>query len=494
MKKKPELTPAQFSAITDYALRLKALHERFTPHAVQIPPAKAVFNAKCKRVFLRFARQVGKSRLIAYLAVRWALLNPGAAVYILTPTSLQGRAIYLHSGMIENLIPPEYLANNGINKTDARYTFENGSQIRLFGVENAQALRGLTANMILIDEAKDVPRDVVDSVVMPMLLVHDGTLVVSGTPPGTLSGAGAYYWELVALAETHPAWQIFRAKSTDNPYTPPGAVDEARRQHEARGTLDVFLREYECEYAPDSQNSVFPMFSTEKHVRPYGELVRELRKNLDHWRFYVSCDPGSTFAVLLGAINEYTRKVVIYDMVYERGQANTSVGKLWPDVMGRQNQIAPTHFLDDPPVYVVDEAALWFRTELLDRFDVNAWPSRKAQNQKADGLSLMKDLMNAGKFVISDRCKGLQEELQGYQLGPNGLPIKRNDHAIDACRYLLGVANYSQQELAEPPPPSELPPGLKDDPRRGYRLEDEFLVDDDLALAESELSLDLIES
>ncbi len=480
--------------MADYATRLKALNARFTPHAVQIPPARAIFNDGCKRVMTVFGRQTGKSRLISYLAVRWALLNPGSAIYILTPTSLQGRAIYLHSMMLENLCPPEYLAHNGVNKTDARFTFDNGSQIRLFGVENASALRGLTASMILIDELAQVPRDVIDAIVMPMLLVQDGVLLLSGTPPGVLTGAGADYWAFVEQSKTDPDWRHFHATSYQNPHTPPGAVDRERALHVARGTLDVFLREYEAIFSPDSQNSIFPMFTKERHVKPYRDLAHEIRRNLGHWRFFVSCDPGSTFAVLLGAINEYSRKVIIYDEIYEKGQANTSVGALWPRVIERLNQLAPAHFLDDPPIYVVDEAALWFRSELLDRFGVNAWPSRKAQNQKVDGLTLLKDLFNANKLVFSDRCTGLISEVQGYLLGANGLPVKRNDHACDALRYLLGVANYSMREEPEPPPITELPPGLRDDPKRGFTFEDDFPdMGLDYADDEGELSLDLIE-
>ncbi len=484
------LDPAKYNALSDYATRLKSLHERFTPHRMQIPPAKSVFNDGCKRVFLRWGRQTGKSQLISYIAVRAALLYPGSAIFILAPTSLQNRAIYLHSGLIESLIPPEYLAVNGVNKTDARFTLSNGSYIRLFGVENAQALRGLTADYVLADEIKDIPRDVIDSVVMPMLLVRGGTLLLSGTPPGTLNGPGAAYWALVELAENSPDWKAFRATSRDNPYTPPGAVDAERKLHEDRGTLDVFLREYEAVYSPDSHNTVFPMFSKEKHVRPYAELKQEILKNLGAWRFYVSMDPGSRFAVSLSAINEYTKKVIVFDEVFERGQESTSIGQIVPRILARLNQFAPAHFLDDPPVWVCDEAALWARNEIRDQFDINVWPSRKAQNQKMDGLSLMKDLFNSGKLILSDRCTGLIEQIQGYTLGPSGLPLKHEDDSIDEIRYLLGVANYSTHVENEPSPQAELPPGLRDDPKRGHTPEQDFGDPFDFG-DESHLSLDL---
>lgn len=483
---------AKLKAFEDYAYRVKALDGRFKPHVMQVPPAKAVFVDGCKRLFLRWGRQTGKSQLIAYLASRWALLYPGSTIFILTPTSLQGRAIYAHSGVIEGIIPPEYLKD--YNKTDARWTLDNGSAIRLFGVENAQALRGLTADLVLIDEAKDVAREVIDAVVMPILLVRAGTLVISGTPPGQLSGQGAYYWELVNTAETSPDWRSFRATSYDNPYTPPGAVEAERKLHEARGTMDVFKREYLAEYCPDSQSSIFPMLDKDRHVRPYEALKAQIYKNLGHWRLYVTCDPGSTFAILIVAMNEYSKQVIVLDEVYSKSQEQNSVSLIVPRVLAKLKEFAPQRFLDDPPVWVVDEAETWFRNELLDRFDISSWRSEKAHNKKTEGLALTKDLLNHEKFVMSDRCTGLLQEMQGYILGPNGLPVKRDDHAIDAFRYFLGASRYTAQEEREPPAIAELPPGMRDDPKRWFspaddfkehpltinsRLEEELLLEDD---------------
>lgn len=435
---------------------------------------------------MRFGRQTGKSVAIAAAAVRWALLNPGSTVFIVGPTSIQVRQIYMHSGLIEKMIPPEYCTS--IHKTDARYNIGD-SVIRLYGADNEDSLRGLTASLVLVDELKDLSRELIDSIIKPALLVRGAPLVLSGTPP---SVASHFYWDYVNEAETSGEWESFRATSYDNIYTPQGSVDAERKLHESRGTLDVFRREYLAEFCVDSHKSIFPMLSREKHVIPYSDAIRMLRSDLGHWRFWCSADPGSTFAVLCTAINEYTKKVIVYDMVYEKGQHNTSVGQLVPKVFEKLNQVAPSRFLDDPPTWVVDEAALWFRNELRDRFDINAWASRKAQNQKLEGLSLIKDMLNEGRLIMTDRCEALYQEMENYQLGENGLPVKRGDHACDALRYNLGVANYSQRVEDEPLPVAELAPGLRDDPRRAWTPEQEF--GDPLDFGdESHLSLDLVE-
>ena len=462
------LSAGELAAATELALKLKAFNARFTPQPIQLGPLRALFTENCKRIFMRFGRQTGKSVTIAAMAVRWCLLNPSSTVFIIGPTSIQTRQIYLHSGLIERMIPPEYCT--AVHKTDARFQIGD-STIRLYGADNQEALRGLTASLVLCDELKDLSRELIDSIIKPALLVRGAPLVLSGTPPGT---AEHFFWSYVDEAEKSPDWKVFRATSYDNIYTPPGAVDAERKIHEAHGTIDVFRREFLGEYCPDSQNLVFPMFDVAKHVHPQRDLKRILRERLGHWRIVISCDPGSTFAVMIAAVNEYDKRILILDEVYETNQEDNALNKLWPRVTEKLNNIVPAHYQDDEPVYVYDCAATWFHNELRDRFGINAWPSRKSQNQKMDGLSLIKSLLVDGKVQISDSCKGLITEMRAYQLGPNGLPVKRGDHQIDNFRYFLGIVNYSPQTEEAPPVPAELPPGMRDDPRRAFRPEDEF--------------------
>jgi hypothetical protein len=482
------VSPSQLAAASEYALRLKAFNARFTPQPVQLGPLKALFKDGCKRIFMRFGRQTGKSVTIAAMAVRWCLLNPGSTVFIIGPTSIQTRQIYLHSGLIEKMIPPEYA--DSIHKTDARFQIGDSS-IRLYGADNQEALRGLTASLVLCDELKDLSRELIDSIITPALLVRGAPLVLSGTPPGS---AVHFYWSYVQEAEASTDWQVFRASSYDNIYTPAGAVEAERKAHEARGTLDVFKREFLGEYCPDSQNLVFPIFDVAKHVAPWAETKREFRARLGQWRLVVSCDPGSTFAVMIMAVNEYTKRVLILDEVYETSQEENALSKLWPRVTEKLNNLVPAHYQDDEPIYVYDCAATWFHNELRDRFGVNAWPSRKAQNAKDSGLTMIKDLLVEKKVLISASCKGLITEMQGYQLGANGLPVKRGDHQIDNFRYALGILNYSPQAEDAPPTPAELPIGMRDDPKRAFRIEDDF-PDDSISFDgdDEPFSLDIIE-
>lgn len=460
---------AKLAALSEYALRLKAFNALFKPQPVQLEPLKALFNKDAKKIFVRYGRQTGKSYMLAAMAVRWALLNPDSMVFLVGPTSLQMRQIYLHSGLLQKLIPREYLES--VHTTDARFKIRGGGTIRLYGADNQEALRGITASLYLVDELKDLSSELIEQIIKPSLLVHNAPLVLSGTPPGL---ATHFYWDYVKEAEETDAWLAFRATSYDNIYTPPGSVEAEKQLHIARGTYDRFAREYLAEFYPDSQNSVFPMFHRDRHVRPYEEIRAEILKAPGHYRFVVALDPGSRFACVLMAINEYTKQVYVYDLVFERGQLETSIGRIVPRIRARLRELIPQQYLDDAPIWVADEAALWARNEILDRFDINVWPSRKQQNQKMDGLSLMKDLMLLDKIKFSDRCEGFIKQIEGYSLGPDGRPVKREDDTIDAFRYGLGVINYTTIEDTEPVPKAELTPGQQDLPRRYYTPEQDF--------------------
>ena len=312
---------------------------------------------------------------------------------------------------------------------------------------------------------KDVA-DNVFSIIKPTLLVRKAPLVLAGTPPDLPEHP---YWQHVKTAQDNPkTWAIFHLTSYDNPYIDKADIDAERALYEARGDIDVFKREYLAEYCPGARRMIFPMLDKNVHVKPYDELMREIQYRPDTWNYYVAMDPGtaSCFAVTLGAINNYSGQVRILDESYTTDQNEISIGQVWPQVHRKMLDICPDL---SAWTIVYDEAATWAAVELLDRFDVNAWPTQKAKNRKQDGLSLIKDLLlNRGDILFSDRCKDLLREMHSYHLLDTGQPVKKEDHAIDTLRYMLGIANYTVKRSAFPALAQGPTPGQIDDPRRGF--------------------------
>jgi hypothetical protein len=201
---------------------------------------------------------------------------------------------------------------------------------------------------------------------------------------------------------------------------------------------------------------------------PFEKLMQKIHRDRKKMEWYWWADPGSAtcFAILFAAINPYTKDVYWLDNIYEKNQGEMTTKKIGRRAIAIRNEI-----YDDPLVWRggYDEAATWFSNEWNEHFpnEPALEPSQKALNDKSDGLSLMKDIMLAGKWHMSDRCEEFHKELRSYKTDDKGRLIKRNDHLIDDGRYILGAAGYSltdKEEYIE----------ARDENFRGAKISDDF--------------------
>jgi hypothetical protein len=466
MSTKSETTDQQLLALGAFAEMLEELHKQWTPHPKQLQPAFDLFYGGVKRQFMNLGRRFGKSALMCYMAIRWALTRPKSHVYIVGPYLTTEREIILASGLLQDMIPRKYFVD--YNKTEGRMNFTNGSFIRVMGADQPDSLRGLEIDLLLIDEIKDIKPDVI-GIVTPTLMDNNAPMVMAGTPPDVPEHP---FWERVETAQRHPKWRYYHGTSYDNPHISREALEEEREAYLARGDEDVFAREFLAQYVPGGKRAVFPMLTTE-HVVPYAMLWNRIQKNSHQWQFYVTLDPGtaSCFAATLHAFNPYRGVVYVMDEVYEQQQSETSIGKMWPRIKSKMDELHLPEYDEGPWTVTVDEAATWARNELLDQFGFASFPTTKAQHRKADGVSLLKDLLRSRKMLMSDRCVNTYKEMAGYMLDKNGGYIKKNDHAIDTLRYTLAAANYTFQESNAPDRPEVIP---EDEKRRAFTPAEDF--------------------
>jgi PBSX family phage terminase large subunit len=95
----------------------------------------------------------------------------------------------------------------------------------------------------------------------------------------------------------------------------------------------------------------------------------------------------------------------------------------------------------------IDPSAASFKTELRRR----GMHTVDANNDVEDGIMIMTSEMKRGALLVMDRCTNLIKEIEGYvwdrKKGERGWdePVKKNDHAVDALRYVMAthkVATY----------------------------------------------------
>jgi phage terminase large subunit len=129
-----------------------------------------------------------------------------------------------------------------INESELSITLpHNGAVIRLYGADNAERMRGLYFDGIVIDEAQSIRKTVLTTVILPALADRQGWLDCSGTPKGWSNLLG----ELVKLAQSDPDnWFLQILRASDTGILP---ADELRRQR-ALMSENEYEQEFECSF------------------------------------------------------------------------------------------------------------------------------------------------------------------------------------------------------------------------------------------------------
>ena len=126
------------------------------------------------------------------------------------------------------------------NQSELWVELINGARIRLFGADNADSLRGLYLDGIVLDEYADMrsPR-IWGEIIRPLLADRLGWAVFIGTP----KGHNAFY-DLYNNATQDPDWYVKVLRASQTGLLPQTELDDARKVM----TPDQYLQEMECDF------------------------------------------------------------------------------------------------------------------------------------------------------------------------------------------------------------------------------------------------------
>jgi hypothetical protein len=128
-----------------------------------------------------------------------------------------------------------------INESELSVTFQhNGAQIRLYGADNEDRLRGMYFDGVVADEAQDISPSTLTQVILPTLADRKGWLDMSGTPKGWDNLLGVTY----KAAKDDPEWfvQVLRASET-------GILDEDELARMRKlMPQNEYEQEFECSF------------------------------------------------------------------------------------------------------------------------------------------------------------------------------------------------------------------------------------------------------
>ena len=414
---------------------------------------KAILSGNFRLVFVQLGRQTGKTELVNGIAWYKALLSPRSSIYYFCPKQKQAKEVVWSKNRIQTMNAATALDMEKIqdfvdygkkyikgkpNNAEMRLSWNNDSFIKIDGSDNYDEYRGITPDLLIFDEYRDFRPGAYDAL-KASTTTKKATIVIISTP----AHAKGFYTELADYAKNpeNKDAVFFQAPTWMNPFQDLDELAQIRSQYEQKGELDVWLREYCAEFVTGGSRSIFPMLKGDEKVR-HAVAMADATKAQD---FYCIADPGSAtngsaFAILFASVNPYTKRLVLMDELYMIKEGEKTVGFIEPLIRQKLAELAP-HLSKHDWQFYYDEASSWFKNEMVERgYAFN--PTNKKQKSKDEGLSTIKDALLAKKITWSERCEWLMWEMTGYVKDEHGKIPKKNDHLIDAFRYLIQVSHY----------------------------------------------------
>jgi PBSX family phage terminase large subunit len=312
-----------------------------------------------------------------------------------------------------------------------RYVYPNGSMIWLGGMDNPNKVLGGERDFIYFNQAEEATLDDWET------LLTRATGRAAHAPYAQIMGdcnpAGSRHW-----IRSRPSLNRMISVHTDNPtlYDEAGVLTERGKKTMAfLDTLSGVRRKRLLEGIwATAEGAVYDTFSPDVHVK--------VRPDTDFKGWAMAMDEGYTnpAVILLVGIDGDGRQHIAKEY-YRRGVLQ----KVVVDEAVAMNKDHPCD------VVAVDAAAAGLIADLVD-VGLQAAPYK---GRVLDGITLVQALLKVqgdGKprLTVDPSCINVINELESYVWKPNrDEPLKENDHAMDALRYLQAAITAVRFEVME---------------------------------------------
>jgi hypothetical protein len=306
------------------ATKKKIAHSLWRKHSLdwKLEPQQRFAYTKIKeaakernnRYVLNASRRWGKTFLLVVMAVEFALINPGCLILYVASTQKAVKDMILPAFQEIFKDAPDDL--RGVLKTQTnQYVFGNGSRIKLAGCDGGrlQKLRGITAHLIIVDEAGFVDNldTAINSVLFPMTSTTGGQMLLASNAPMS----PGHDFVKIFTRQAQQTGNYLQQTIYDIPKFTQAHIDKFA---ESCGGYDsaAFKREYLCVFSQDEKNAVVPEWSKHK-----DELVKSIRGRPDFFFPLVTIDLGLVdfTGVLFGYFDFARGMVMIEDELLLKG-------------------------------------------------------------------------------------------------------------------------------------------------------------------------------
>jgi PBSX family phage terminase large subunit len=330
-------------------------------------------------------------------------------------------------------------AAESINESRLEIKLVNDSTIVLRGWENIDTLRGQQFDLIVIDEIASMRNfwEMWQEVIRPTLTDTKGEGIFISTPKGF-----NHFYDLFNMESEDSDFKSFHFSTYDNPHMPKEEIDKAKEEL----TEDRFAQEYLADFRK-TEGLVYKEFDRKVHL---------VKGDIDAWyekmgetkvRTYGGVDFGFVHPAAVLAIDETSDgKFLVHSEWYKSGKTDEEIA----EVVSSQkfNAVYP------------DPANPGGIKSLKDQ-GVNVRDVIKGKDSVKNGINIVRELFKSGRLYVHDSCPSLLMELETYSYGDskdgmkgNENPVKENDDAVDALRYVLMMVSnrkgYNQARTYRP--------------------------------------------
>jgi len=217
------------------------------------PLQNAVHDLRRKHRFVVLVchRRFGKTVLGVNELQRSALTVPlpRPRCAFLAPTYRQGKAISWD--YMQHYSRP--IPGVEVNQSELRVDYPNTGQVRIYGADNPDSLRGIYLDDVVFDEYGLHPSNIYSEVIAPTLVDRGGRALFMGTPNGKNQ-----FWDIVQVAKQRvadgdPDWGYAEYKASDT-----GLLDrEFLAQARQAMTSDEYAQEFECSFEAAVKGAIY---------------------------------------------------------------------------------------------------------------------------------------------------------------------------------------------------------------------------------------------
>ena len=366
---------------------------------------------------LRCGRRFGKTSLASEEIKGVAVAGPSRIAYIANNYQ-QARDIMWE--LLKKELRGAIIETNESRLEIRVRTIKGGETfIVLRGWESVENLRGQAFHFIVIDEVAQMRNFWVNwhEVIRPTLTDYQGSVMFTSTPKGF-----NHFFDLCNLELTDSDFKSFHFSSYDNPHLLTEELENAKQ------TLppDRFSQEYLAEFTKTA-GLVYKEFSRTKHVYTDGQPGIPLLT--ETWDKVAGIDFGYQNPAAILHIRTDGERFFVEDEWYKRERTERQIAEYV--VKCKFASVYP-----DPE----NPSAI----EELRRAGVNVREVAKGKDSVVSGVQKIRELLLSRKLMVHSRCKNLIAEFEMYSYNDESgekdakeKPLKANDHALDALRYVV---------------------------------------------------------